>query len=201
MAKIGPYPKARRASRLWYNTVIFAFCSGRKGKRPLDAGKCNRTAAFAVTPRILDGNPWFRVTPSFFRLCPFSLDAPKHQDRRKAASLRNGETPRLCPSETLNTNVFARFRSQIVSWRPIVPNGGCAQSQSFPLPKLSRAVLIVGPKLFIEPGTKAIYPAFERERPRIVNNFAVERVARLRIAVLFREMNSTRLSNLAMRLE
>jgi hypothetical protein len=46
-------------------------------------------------------------------------------------------------------------------------------------------VLIVGPKLFIEPGTKAIYPAFERERPRIVNNFAVERVARLRIAVLF----------------
>jgi len=27
-------------------------------------------------------------------------------------------------------------------------------------------VLIVGPKLFIEPGTKAIYRAFERERPR-----------------------------------
>jgi hypothetical protein len=64
-----------------------------------------------------------------------------------------------------------------------------------------KAVLIVGPKLFIEPGTKAIYPAFERERPRIVNNFAVERVARLRIAVLFREMNSTRPSNMAMRLE
>jgi hypothetical protein len=33
-------------------------------------------------------------------------------------------------------------------------------------------VLIVGPKLFIEPGTKAFFPAFERERPRIVNNFA-----------------------------
>ena len=33
-------------------------------------------------------------------------------------------------------------------------------------------VLIVGPKLFIEPGTKAIFLAFERERPRIVNNFA-----------------------------
>src|SRR6267143_598429 len=33
MAKIGPYPRARRASRLWYNTVFFAFCSGRKGKR------------------------------------------------------------------------------------------------------------------------------------------------------------------------
>src|SRR5258708_36947903 len=62
-------------------------------------------------------------------------------------------------------------------------------------------VLIVGPKLFIEPGTKAICPAFERERPRIVNNFAVERVAGLRIVVLFREMNWTRPSNLAMRLE
>src|ERR1700738_2265530 len=33
-------------------------------------------------------------------------------------------------------------------------------------------VLIVGPKLFIEPATKAFFPAFERERPRIVNNFA-----------------------------
>src|SRR5258708_32324715 len=64
-----------------------------------------------------------------------------------------------------------------------------------------KVILIVGPKLFIEPGTKAIYPAFERERPRIVNNFAVERVARLRTVVLFRAMNSTRPSNLAMRLE
>src|SRR5260370_24896150 len=35
MAKIGPYPRARRASRLWYNTIIFPFSSGRKGKRPL----------------------------------------------------------------------------------------------------------------------------------------------------------------------
>jgi hypothetical protein len=33
--------------------------------------------------------------------------------------------------------------------------------------------LIVATKLFIEPGTKAPIPkAFERERPRIVNNFA-----------------------------
>jgi hypothetical protein len=62
-------------------------------------------------------------------------------------------------------------------------------------------VLIVDPKLFIEPGTKAIFPAFERERPRIVNNFAAKRVAKLRIVVLFREMNWTRPSNLAMRLE
>lgn len=49
MAKIGPYPRARRASRLWYNTVIFAFCSGRKGKRPLGTGKLYRTAPFAVS--------------------------------------------------------------------------------------------------------------------------------------------------------
>jgi hypothetical protein len=62
-------------------------------------------------------------------------------------------------------------------------------------------VLIVGPKLFIDPGAKAFFPAFERERPRIVNNFAVKRVARLRIFVLFTQMNWTRLSNLAMRLE
>ena len=27
-------------------------------------------------------------------------------------------------------------------------------------------VLIVGPKLFIEPGDESIFPAFERERPR-----------------------------------
>jgi hypothetical protein len=43
--------------------------------------------------------------------------------------------------------------------------------------------------------------AFERERPRIVNNFAAKRVARLRTIVLFREMNCTRLSGLTMRLE
>jgi hypothetical protein len=33
-------------------------------------------------------------------------------------------------------------------------------------------VLIVGPRLFIEPGSKALSNAFERERPRIVTNFA-----------------------------
>jgi hypothetical protein len=33
-------------------------------------------------------------------------------------------------------------------------------------------VLIVGPKLFIEPGSKAFSNAFERERPRTVDNFA-----------------------------
>jgi len=55
MVKIDPYPRARRASWLWYNTVIFAFCSGRKGKRPLGAGKCNPTAPFAVTPRMPKG--------------------------------------------------------------------------------------------------------------------------------------------------
>jgi hypothetical protein len=49
MAKIGPYPRARRASRLWHNTVIFAFCSGRKGKRPVGTGKLYRTAPFAVS--------------------------------------------------------------------------------------------------------------------------------------------------------
>jgi hypothetical protein len=42
-------------------------------------------------------------------------------------------------------------------------------------------VLIVAPKLFIEPGTKAPIPkAFERERPRIVNNF----VATIRIRTI-----------------
>src|SRR2546430_10506029 len=49
MAKIGPYPRARRASRLWYSTVIFALCSGRQGKRPLGTGELYRTAPFAVS--------------------------------------------------------------------------------------------------------------------------------------------------------
>jgi hypothetical protein len=33
-------------------------------------------------------------------------------------------------------------------------------------------VLMVAPKLFIKLGAKAIFPALERERPQIVNNFA-----------------------------
>ena len=38
--------------------------------------------------------------------------------------------------------------------------------------RFGETTLIDSPKLFIEPGTKATFPAFERERPRIVNNFA-----------------------------
>ena len=49
-------------------------------------------------------------------------------------------------------------------------------------------------------GDESNFPAFERGRPRIVNNFAVKRVAGLRIVMLFRAMNGRRLSNLATRL-
>ena len=62
-------------------------------------------------------------------------------------------------------------------------------------------ILIVGPKLFIEPGSKALSNAFERERPRIVNNFAASASPRLRMLVLFTGMNESRLSNLAIVLE
>jgi hypothetical protein len=57
------------------------------------------------------------------------------QFRLREFDLRNGETARQCPSETLNTNVFARFRSQIDSWRPAAPfsQRGCAGTRSFPL--------------------------------------------------------------------
>jgi len=58
MAKIGPYPRARRASRLWYNTVIFAFCSGRKGKEPLGESKAGDSKA-GVPVRA----PWVRIPP------------------------------------------------------------------------------------------------------------------------------------------
>jgi hypothetical protein len=62
-------------------------------------------------------------------------------------------------------------------------------------------VLIVGPKLFIEPGTKAISEAFERERPRIVNNFAASASPGYELSSFSEEMNKSRLSSLAMRLE
>ena len=62
-------------------------------------------------------------------------------------------------------------------------------------------VLIVGPKLFIEPGTKAFFPAFERERPRIVNNFAASASSGYELSSFSEKMNSTRLSNLAVVLE
>jgi hypothetical protein len=62
-------------------------------------------------------------------------------------------------------------------------------------------VLIAGPKLFIEPGTKAFFPAFERERLRIVNNFAASASPGYEFSFFSPRMNATRLSNLAMRLE
>ena len=50
--------------------------------------------------------------------------------------------------------------------------------------------LIVGPKLFIEPGTKAFFPAFERERPRIVNNFAASASSGYEFSSVSEKMNS-----------
>jgi hypothetical protein len=98
-------------------------------------------------PSFLYGNPRFRVTPSFFRLCSPFIRPPTRQHRRKAATPWNRrDASPLPPPLDPNNNVSARFRSQIVSWRPpapIVPNGGCAGTQSFPLPNLSRAVLVV----------------------------------------------------------
>jgi hypothetical protein len=62
-------------------------------------------------------------------------------------------------------------------------------------------VLIVGPKLFIEPGSKAFFPAFERERPRIVNNFAASASPGYEFSSFSQKMNRSRLSNLAAVLE
>src|ERR1700722_10844260 len=59
-------------------------------------------------------------------------------------------------------------------------------------------VLIVGPKLFIEPGTKAFFRAFERERPRIVNNFAASASSGYELSSSSEKIKRTRLSNLAM---
>jgi hypothetical protein len=47
-----------------------------------------------------------------------------------------------------------------------------SRNQRFVLVLVVVLVLIVAPKLFIEPGQKPLFEAFERERPRIVNNFA-----------------------------
>src|SRR5260221_9722347 len=76
MAKIGPYPRARRASRLWYNTVIFAFCSGRKGrKRPAGRSLIKLRPAFAYpAPTIADQN-FLQIT----------LIIPGQQTRRRSS--------------------------------------------------------------------------------------------------------------------
>jgi hypothetical protein len=50
-------------------------------------------------------------------------------------------------------------------------------------------------------GDESIFPAFERERPRIVNNFAVSASSGYEFSSCSEKMNPTRLSNLAMRLE
>ena len=57
-------------------------------------------------------------------------------------------------------------------------------------------VLIVGPKLFIEPGTKA-FRLSSVSGPRIVNNFAASASSGYEFSSISEKMNSTRLSNLA----
>src|SRR3984893_12393555 len=50
-------------------------------------------------------------------------------------------------------------------------------------------------------GDESIFPAFERERPRIVNNFAASASSGYELSSCSEKMNSTRLSNLAVVLE
>jgi transposase len=50
-------------------------------------------------------------------------------------------------------------------------------------------------------GDESIFPAFERERPRIVNNFAASASSGYECSSISEKMNSTRLSNLAVVLE
>jgi hypothetical protein len=46
-------------------------------------------------------------------------------------------------------------------------------------------------------GDESLFPAFERERPRIVNNFAVSASSGYELSFVSEKMNWTRLSNLA----
>src|SRR5208337_2559768 len=50
-------------------------------------------------------------------------------------------------------------------------------------------------------GDESIFPAFERERPRIVNNFAASASSGYEFSSSSEKMNSSRLSNLAIALE
>ena len=50
-------------------------------------------------------------------------------------------------------------------------------------------------------GDESIFPAFERERPRIVNNFAASAPSGYELSSSSEKMNRTRLSNLAVVLE
>ena len=49
-------------------------------------------------------------------------------------------------------------------------------------------------------GDESFFPAFERERPRIVNNFAASASSGYELSSISEKMNSTRLSNLAIEL-
>src|SRR5580704_1336053 len=46
-------------------------------------------------------------------------------------------------------------------------------------------------------GDESLFPAFEREQPRIVNNFAASASSGYELSSISEKMNSTRLSNLA----
>jgi hypothetical protein len=50
-------------------------------------------------------------------------------------------------------------------------------------------------------GDESLFPAFERERPRIVNNFAASASSGYELSSISEKMNWTRLSNLAVVLE
>jgi hypothetical protein len=107
--------------------------------RPVTAGPAEfprSSQARLSLPSFLYGNPRFRVTPSFFRLCSPFIRPPTRQHRRKAATPRNRrDASPLPPPLDPNNNVSARFRSVDSFVAP-------------PLPPLSPTGVALEPKAF-----------------------------------------------------
>ena len=112
---------------------------------------------------------------------------------------RAGEMGLLTPT---GSRARTRTRTRTIEdagWKPV---------SCLPAPIISPLFFLVPIVLVLRPysrsevihraGDESFFPAFERERPRIVNNFAASASSGYELSSYSEKMNSTRLSNLAM---
>src|ERR1700692_4228610 len=90
-----------------------------------------------------------------------------------------------------------RFGRRVKRWleSPSKPGTCLARYRYLPNRPYSRSEVIH------RAGDESLFPAFERERPRIVNNFAASASSGYELSSISEKMNRTRLSNLAVVLE
>ena len=127
--------------------------------------------------------------------------ATKHPSARHRSHTRR----RVCFTPGTNSAITAKPSTVLTLFlpQPRKPRKCASRSSVHVAPKKAAAFLDTRRRPYSRSevihraGDESIFPAFERERPRIVNNFAASASSGYELSSFLEKMNWTRLSNLA----